>query len=109
MSSVRFDLLPATAACAAVFSALVIGRAHAQLQAPDPLTRAQLNFKHVNASGSGKLNASEFRAFIDKNAADHLGSSVLIAGRKAYDRAFRAADADRDGYVSWSEFVRIQR
>ena len=84
-----------------------IGTAHAQL-APEALKQAQANFKAANASGSGALTAAEFKTFIDLNAAAQIGRAPKIKANNAYDRAFGKVDADKDGKITWDEYVAAQ-
>ncbi|MBC8051396.1 MAG: hypothetical protein H7X92_14800 [Chitinophagales bacterium] len=72
------------------------------------MAKAEANFKKANASGGGKLNAAEFKAFIDLNAADSIGRAPKIVSNNAYERAFGTVDADKDGAVTWAEFVKAQ-
>jgi hypothetical protein len=94
----------ATMAAVLVVSA---GAAVAQL-APAELKIAEANFKHANASASGGLTAAEFKTFIDLNAAASIGKASKIKSFGAYDRAFAGVDANKDGHVSWEEYVQAQ-
>ena len=83
------------------------GVAVAQL-APAALEAANANFTQANASGSGALTAAEFKAFIDLNAAAGIGKAAKIKSFGAYGKAFSGVDADKDGLVTWAEYVRAQ-
>lgn len=95
---------------AGVLSTIVLianaGAVFAQGLTQEALAAAEANFKTANVSGTGKLNAAEFRAFIDLNAAAKIGRAGKIAANRAYDRAFSAVDADKDGAVSWAEYLK---
>jgi len=97
--------------CALVVLGLVavhaVGVAHAQL-APEALAKAQENFKSANAGGSGALSAAEFKAFIDLNAGAGIGRAPKIKANNAYDRAFSHVDANKDGKITWEEYVAAQ-
>jgi hypothetical protein len=84
-----------------------VGAAHAQL-APEALKKAEANFASANASGSGSLTAAEFKSFIDLNAAAGIGKAAKIKSYGAYNKAFTGVDANKDGVVSWDEYVRAQ-
>ena len=75
---------------------------------PAALKTAEANFKTANASGSGALTPAEFRSFIDLNAAAGIGKAAKIKSFGAYDRAFSGVDADKNGLVTWDEYVRAQ-
>ena len=70
--------------------------------------RRAANFASANASGSGALSAPEFKAFIDLNAAASIGKAAKIKSYGAYDRAFKGVDANKDGAVTWDEYVKAQ-
>jgi hypothetical protein len=74
---------------------------------PEQLTQAQANFKAANPSG-GPLDHAQFKAFIDLNATTKIGRSAMIKSNNAYDRAFGVVDANKDGSVTWDEYVKAQ-
>ena len=74
---------------------------------PEQLTQAEANFKAANPSG-GPLNAAQFKAFIDLNANTKIGRSAMIKSNNAYDRAFGVVDKNKDGSVTWDEYVKAQ-
>ena len=92
---------------AGIIALQVVGVAHAQL-APEALKKAEANFASANASGTGSLTAAEFKSFIDLNAAASIGKAAKIKSFGAYDKAFAGVDADKDGQVTWDEYVRAQ-
>jgi hypothetical protein len=71
------------------------------------LTQAQANFKKANPGGTG-LNAAQFKVFIDLNAAAKIGRAAQIKSYGAYDRAFGAVDTNKDGIVTWDEYLKAQ-
>lgn len=93
----------------ATAAALVVstGAAVAQLS-PAALQTAEANFKQANASASGALTAAEFKAFIDLNAAAGIGRAAKIKSHGAYDKAFSKLDANKDGLVTWDEYLSAQ-
>lgn len=100
------------AACCAMMLAVLMAipltvAARAQL-APEALKQAQANFKTANASNAGALTPAEFKTFIDLNAAAQIGRAPKIQANNAYDRAFGRVDADKDGKVTWDEYVKAQ-
>ena len=94
----------ALAALAAVPAA---GAARAELT-PEALKQAQANFKTANVSNTGQLTPAEFKTFIDLNAAAQIGRAPKIKANNAYDRAFGKVDANKDGKVSWDEYLKAQ-
>lgn len=94
-------------ALAGLVAVHVSGAAHAQLS-PEALETAEANFASADASGSGTLDAAEFKTFIDLNAAAGIGRAATIKSRDAYGRAFSRIDANKDGLVSWDEYMGAQ-
>lgn len=90
------------------FGFVVATTAHSQGLPPEVLAQAEANFKSANHSGSGKLTAAEFKAFIDLNAETKIGRAARIKSNNAYSRAFSTVDANKDGFVTWQEFVQAQ-
>ncbi len=97
----------ATALVACLVTLQSPGMAYAQL-APEALKQAEQNFKAANASGSGSLVAAEFKSFIDLNAASGIGRAAKIKANDAYDRAFAKVDANKDGAITWDEYLAAQ-
>jgi Ca2+-binding EF-hand superfamily protein len=92
-------------------AATVAGLAPSALRAelsPEALKQAQANFKMANVSSTGQLTPAEFKTFIDLNAAAQIGRAPKIKANNAYDRAFGKVDANKDGKVSWDEYLKAQ-
>ncbi len=70
---------------------------------PGLLTR----FKAANPGGD-TLTPAQFKTFIDLNAAQGIGRAAQIKSHDAYDRAFKTVDANKDGTVSWDEYLKAQ-
>lgn len=100
-------MLKARSAALALGLVAALGTAEAQL-APEALKTAQANFKSANASGNGSLSAAEFKAFIDLNAAAQIGRAAKIKANNAYDRAFGKVDTNKDGTITWEEYLAAQ-
>lgn len=105
-------MLKVRPACCTVMLAVLMtipltGAARAQL-ALEALKQAQANFTTANASNTGALTLAEFTTFIDLNAAAQIGRAPKIKANSAYDRAFGRVDADKDGKVTWDEYVQAQ-
>jgi Ca2+-binding EF-hand superfamily protein len=94
-------------AVAALAAGAAASAAHAELT-PEALKQAQANFKTANASNTGQLTPAEFKTFIDLNAAAHIGRAGKIKAYNGYDRAFRKVDANKDGKISWDEYLKAQ-
>jgi hypothetical protein len=75
---------------------------------PEALMQAQANFKTANVSSTGQLTPAEFKTFIDLNAAAQIGRAPKIKANNAYDRAFGKFNANKDGKVSWDEYLKAQ-
>lgn len=98
----------ATRAAIVLALALATAPASAQGLTGEALAKAQANFKTADKAGTGKLDAAAFKAFIDLNAAAKIGRAPQIASNKAYDRAFSTVDANKDGVVTWDEYLKAQ-
>ena len=88
---------------AVILAALVVAPMTSALRAelaPEALKQAQANFKAANVSNTGALTPAEFKAFI--------GRAPKIKANNAYDRAFSKVDANKDGKVSWDEYLKAQ-
>lgn len=71
--------------------------------------KAAANFLQADSNSDGALSASEFRTFIDLNAADNIGRAGTIKRRGAYQLAFSRLDSNRDGQVTPSEISRVSQ
>jgi Ca2+-binding EF-hand superfamily protein len=69
----------------------------------DKQKAAAENFQQADADKDGKLSKTEFRKFIDLNAADKLGRAATIKSYGMYDTAFGRVDANKDGFVTPDE------
>jgi Ca2+-binding EF-hand superfamily protein len=61
------------------------------------------NFIAADRNRDGALTRSEFRVFIDKNAAEGIGYAPTIQAQNMYDEAFDMVDKNGDGKFSVSE------
>jgi spermidine/putrescine-binding protein len=96
---------------AVILAALAVAPMTSALRAelaPEALKQAQANFKTANVSNTGQLTPAEFKTFIDLNAAAQIGRAPKIKANNAYDRAFSKVDANKDGKVSWDEYLKAQ-
>ena len=73
----------------------------------EEFARAEANFKAANPGGT-TLNHAQFKAFIDLNATGKIGRAAQIKSNNAYDRAFGVVDANKDGSITWDEYVKAQ-
>ncbi|WP_108811823.1 hypothetical protein [Sphingorhabdus sp. Alg231-15] len=69
---------------------------------------AQENFSQADGDKDGQLTKSEFRKFIDANAADDIGRASMIKRFGTYDTAFGRVDANKDGLVTPKELAASQ-
>jgi Ca2+-binding EF-hand superfamily protein len=90
-----------------VGTALTTLPSQAQTPSADALKTAEANFKAADTGKTGKLGPAEFKAFIDANAAAKIGRAAQIKSNNAYQRAFNAVDANKDGAVTWDEYVAV--
>ena len=70
-----------------------------------PQDLAAANFRMADSNADGVLNAEEFVAFINLNAALNIGQASRVRNAGAYDRAFSRLDKDGDGFVSPNELA----
>ncbi|WP_109354533.1 EF-hand domain-containing protein [Sphingorhabdus sp. EL138] len=90
------------------FFALTIASPALALNAAADRTAAQENFSQADGNEDGQLTKSEFRKFINANAADDIGRASTIKRFGAYDRAFERVDANKDGLVTPKELAASQ-
>lgn len=90
------------------FAEPAVRTAEAQGLPDEARQKAAANFKTANKSGTGKLDPAEFRVFVDLNAQSGVGRAQMIAARKLYDASFSGADKDKDGGVTFDEFMAVQ-
>jgi hypothetical protein len=67
------------------------------------------NFEASDANGDGALSKDEFIVFIDANADAGIGRAPRIRQFKAYGRVFKQLDVDKNGLVTWDEFVAAKK
>lgn len=98
-----------SAALAGLMAASLLGglASSAWALTAEQLAQAQANFKAANPSG-GPLDRAQFKTFIDLNANTKIGRSAMIKSNNAYDRAFGVVDANKNGSVTWDEYVAAQ-
>ena len=97
--------------CAVILATLAVAATTTAVRAelaPEALKQAQANFKTANVSNTGQLTPPEFKTFIDLNAAAQIGRAPKTKANNAYDRAFSKVDANRNGRVSWDEYLKAQ-
>ena len=70
-----------------------------------PQDMAAANFRMADADADGVLNAEEFVAFINLNAAQNIGRASRVKNASAYDRAFARLDQDGDGFATPDELA----
>jgi hypothetical protein len=99
----RFSLIPSLMIFMAAAPAL------AQASAPDIQSLARENFAQADADGDERLSSFEFRRFIDENAKDDLGRAAKVKRFRAYDKVFDRLDANKDGFVTRTEFASARR
>ena len=87
--------------------ASVAGLPGAWALSAEEVAKAQANFKAANPGGD-TLTPAQFKTFIDLNAAQGIGRAAQIKSHNAYDRAFKTVDANKDGTVSWDEYLKAQ-
>ncbi len=87
------------------FAALVMAVPALALNAAADRKAVQQNFKQADGNEDGQLTKSEFRRFIDANAADNIGRASMIKRFSAYDRAFARVDANKDNIVTRKELA----
>ena len=59
--------------------------------------------------GDDVITRGQFRVFVDANAEIDFAMSKQIKRMRAYQRAFSRVDLDRDGTLSWEEYLSVLR
>ena len=95
--------LPTAVVCITLFS----GGAFAEENKILEIVKA--NFEAADMDGNGSLDKKEFPSLIDANAEHNIGRAKMAKRFGAYDRAFKTADKDGDGAVTWSELMSNQQ
>lgn len=68
--------------------------------------------KNFNAADSDKnkaLNTTEFKIFVNANAAEGIGRFSMIKERGVEDRVFSRMDGDGDGEIALEELMAVRR
>ena len=86
-------------ASASLLSLAVAAPANADAQR----AQVQANFQQADVNQDGQLDMAEFTTFINLNSDHNLGRAGMIRRFGMYSRAFDAADANGDGFVSKQE------
>lgn len=82
---------------------LVVNAANAEEK--DVRAIVESNFQSADADGDGSLSSTEFRSLIDANAENEIGRAAMVKRFGAYKRAFKTADRDGNGGVTWAEII----
>ena len=73
------------------------------------LQQVRKNFKSADKDGDDVITRAQFRVFVDANAEIDFAMSKQIKRMRAYQRAFGRVDLDRDGTLSWEEYLSVLR
>ena len=73
------------------------------------LQQVRENFKSADEDGDDVITRGQFRVFVDANAKIDFAMSKQIKRMRAYQRAFSRVDLDRDGTLSWEEYLSVLR
>ena len=73
------------------------------------LQQVRENFKSADEDGDDVITRGQFRVFVDANAEIDFAMSKQIKRMRAYQRAFSRVDLDRDGTLSWEEYLSVLR
>ncbi len=73
------------------------------------LQQLRENFESVDEDGDDVITRGQFRVFVDANAEIDFAMSKQIKRMRAYQRAFSRVDLDRDGTLSWEEYLSVLR
>ncbi len=75
---------------------------------PESLKPFHVNFVAADVDKSGSLNEKEYQAMVEANAKMNLGKAKLIQKHKAYGRAFKKIDKDKNKQITWTEIESMQ-
>ncbi len=67
--------------------------------------QARENFVAADANADQKLDATEFKTFINLNADFDIGRAATVRRFGAYETAFSKVDANGDGFVTAEELA----
>ena len=73
------------------------------------LQQVRSNFESADEDGDDVITRGQFRVFVDANAEIDFAMSKQIKRMRAYQRAFSRVDLDRDGTLSWEEYLSVLR
>ena len=73
------------------------------------LQQVRKNFESADEDGDDVITRGQFRVFVDANAEIDFAMSKQIKRMRAYQRAFSRVDLDRDGTLSWEEYLSVLR
>lgn len=73
------------------------------------LQQVRENFESADEDGDDVITRGQFRVFVDANAEIDFAMSKQIKRMRAYQRAFSRVDLDRDGTLSWEEYLSVLR
>ena len=73
------------------------------------LQQVRKNFESADEDGDDVITQGQFRVFVDANAEIDFAMSKQIKRMRAYQRAFSRGDLDRDGTLSWEEYLSVLR
>ena len=73
------------------------------------LQQVRENFKSADEDGDDVITRGQLRVFVDANAEIDVAMSKQIKRARAYQRAFSRVDLDRDGTLSWEEYLSVLR
>ena len=73
------------------------------------LQQVRANFESADEDGDDVITRGQFRVFVDANAEIDFAMSKQIKRMRAYQRAFSRVDLDRDGTLSWEEYLSVLR
>lgn len=74
-----------------------------------PWALPHTNFNTADADQNGALDLEEFTVFVKANAEANFGKAKRIKRFGAYKRALKKVDEDKNGAVTWQEFLSAQK